>query len=214
MKVLLIAACTLCGRISPAGMGSMLDRQRLESFRASTDASLIGAGTLRHDDPEMRGPAGRLDPKRLRAVLTGSGDIPVVGKKLFSHEPPPLVFTATTHAKELTARLGCRGRVVGLPAGPAGLSIAAAIAELASLGARSVLLEGGGRLNYAALKEKVVDELLITLVPSLSGDTDATSLVAGNGPLGSPFLPLTLVSAEPVSTGEIFLHYRRGDGHG
>ena len=91
---------------------------------------------------------------------------------------------------------------------------AAAIAELASLGARSVLLEGGGRLNYAALKEKVVDELLITLVPSLSGDTDATSLVAGNGPLGSPFLPLTLVSAEPVSTGEIFLHYRRGDGHG
>lgn len=207
MKVIMIAAATLCGRISPAPLGSALDRRFLEQMRDETDASLMGSATLRHADPEMRGTGGIL-PQRLRAFITCSGDIPVQGKKIFHHGPAPLVFTSEQRHDDLSARLAGKAEVVSLPAGPGGLSVAAAIAELERRGARTVLIEGGASLNYSALRQRVVDELLVTLTPKLSGDEHAASLVDGQAALGRPFLTLALLSCRPQSTGEIFIHYQ------
>ena len=78
MRVIMIAATTLCGRINPAPLGSVRDRRFLEKMRDSTDASLMGSGTLRRENPEMRGTAG-LSKHRLRVFITQSGDIPVDG---------------------------------------------------------------------------------------------------------------------------------------
>jgi riboflavin biosynthesis pyrimidine reductase len=178
-------------------------------MRAATGASLLGAETLRQGDPEMRGPGGRLPSQRIRAFITESGDIPVDGKKIFAQGPPPLIFTSEAVAAGLRRRLGAMAEVVTLPVLPGGgLSVAAACAYLAELGVSSLLVEGGGRLNYACLRQGVVDEILLTLTPNLSGDQGAASLCGGPGPLGEPFLPLTLVSCEAAETGEIFLKYR------
>lgn len=209
MKVILIAAMTVCGRISPAGMGSPLDRRLLEEFRGRTGASLIGAGTLRQGDPELRGPNGRLDPSRIRALVTASADIPS-GARLFARGPAPLIFTSPARAPELARQMQDRARVLGVATGPAGISVAAVLAELDALGVDSVLLEGGGKLNYAALQEGVVDELSLTLTPLLSGDRHAASLADGHAPLGTPFLALKLISARTAATGEIYLLYQRG----
>jgi len=207
VKVIIIAAITLCGRISPAPLGSELDRRFLEQMRDETDASLMGSGTLRHADPEMRGTGGIL-PQRLRAFITCSGDIPVQGKKVFARGPAPLVFTAKQRHDDLLARLAGRAEVVALPAGPGGLSLAAAIAELERRGARSLLIEGGAILNYSALRQRVVDELLVTLTPKLSGDKQAASLADGPAALGSPLPALALISCRPQPSGEIFVHYQ------
>lgn len=209
MRVFLIAAITLCGRISPAGMGSKFDRMRLEELRAKTDASLMGAETLRVDDAEMRGPGGRLDPQRLRAVITGSGRIPS-SLHLFSNPPAPVIFTAVKEVAALENDLAGKALVKGIAPGAHGLSVKDAIGELAAMGARSVLIEGGGRLNYAALAEDVVDELYLTLTPFVSGDIRASTLADGDGALGNPFLCFTLVTAETMPTGEVFLHYQKG----
>lgn len=209
MRVFLIAAITLCGRISPAGMGSKFDRMRLEELRAKTDASLMGAETLRVDDAEMRGPGGRLDPQRLRAVITGSGRIPS-SLRLFSSPPAPVIFTAVKAVAALENDLAGKTLVKGIAPGAHGLSVSDAIGHLAAMGARSVLIEGGGRLNYAALAEDVVDEIYLTITPLLSGDSAASCLVDGKRPLGDPFLALKLVTAETVPTGEVFLHYQKG----
>ena len=209
MKVTIIAASTICGRIGPGLTGSAVDREVLEKIRAATDASLLGAGTLRQGDPEMRGPGGHLLPQRIRAFITASGDIPVAGRKIFSQGPPPLIFTGETAAAGLRHRLGSLAQVVTLPADAVGgLSLAAALVHLAKLGAASVLIEGGGRLNYACLQQGVVDEILLTLTPKLSGDQEAASFCGGPGPLGEPFLSLALVSCEAAETGEVFLKYR------
>ncbi|MFA7346745.1 MAG: dihydrofolate reductase family protein [Desulfurivibrionaceae bacterium] len=209
MQVTIIAAGTICGRIGPGLVGSPLDRGFLEKMRASTDASLLGAETLRQGDPEMRGPEGCLLPNRIRAFITQSGDIPVAGRKIFEHGEPPLIFTGEAAAAGLWHRLGALAQVVVLPpASTGGLSLAAALAHLAQLGAASVLVEGGGGLNYACLRQGVIDEILLTLTPKLSGDQGAASLCGGPGPLGEPFLPLTLVSCEAAETGEVFLKYR------
>lgn len=209
MFVTIIVATTICGRIGPGLTGSPVDRILLENMRSATDASLQGAETLRQGDPEMRGPGGRFVPGRIRCFITKSGDIPVSGKKIFQQGKPPVIFTGTAAAEGLRHKLGGLAQVVTLPAAPeGGLSMAAALAHLAKMGASSLLIEGGGRLNYACLRQGVVDEILLTLTPKLSGDTGAASLCGGHGPLGNPFLPLTLISCEAAETGEVFLKYR------
>lgn len=202
----MIGASTVCGRISPAGMGSTVDRRLLEEARAATAAGLIGAGTLRVEDPEMRGPGGEFIPGRIRALITGSGDLPLT-RKIFSQGPPPIVFSSHAQVSELSGRFGERARVIGLPSGPAGLSLAAAVRHLADRGVDSLLVEGGARLNYACLAEGLVDELLLTITPNLSGDSEAVTLAQGPSPLGSPFLPLALVSCETSIYGEIIARY-------
>ena len=207
MRVILISAVTICGRISPAGHGSILDRRRLEAARSETGASLMGASTLRTEDPEMRCMDGQLPEKRVRAVITGSGQIPFTDRKLFNKGPRPVVFTSREGSEDLSKQLAGRATVLPLEPGPQGLTIASAIKKLAEQGAESVLIEGGGRLNYAALAEGVVDEIYLTIMPSVSGERTGTSLVDGPELLGQPFLPLEMFSCEPVSSGEVFLHY-------
>ena len=208
MEVYLIGVTTICGRIGPGLIGSSLDRRHLEEMRSKTDASLLGAGTLRQGDPEMRGPGGRLDPGRHRAVITHSGRIPVRDRKLFAHEPPPVLFCGHDRAGALSESLGDKARVIILPEGPGGLSVRAAVRELGRLGAKSVLIEGGARLNYAALAEGVPDEIVLTMTPKLSGDEAAPSLADGPGGLGRPFLSLALLECRPAISGELFLRYQ------
>lgn len=213
VKVTIIAAGTICGRIGPGLTGSPVDRRFLEKMRAATDASLLGAETLRQGDPEMRGPDGCIVPQRVRGFMTLSGDIPLAGKKIFEHGPRPLIFTGEATASGLRHRVGDLAQIVSLPAECAGeLSLAAALAYLEKIGVSSVLIEGGGRLNYACLRQGVVDEILLTLTPKLSGDRNAASLCSGPGPLGDPFLSLTLVSCETAETGELFVKYRVNKG--
>jgi 2,5-diamino-6-(ribosylamino)-4(3H)-pyrimidinone 5'-phosphate reductase len=211
--VTIIAASTICGRIGPGLAGSQVDRGFLEKMRAATDAGLLGAETLRQGDPEMRGPDECFLPNRIRAFITESGDIPVAARKIFAEGPKPLVFTGAASARGLRKRLGSLGQVVALPTDiTGGLSMAAAFAHLAKLGAASVLIEGGGQLNYACLRQGVVDEILLTLTPKISGDQQAASVCGGPGPLGDPFLPLVLISCETAETGELFVRYRVNKG--
>lgn len=207
MRVLMIAAVTLCGRISPGGMGSPVDRRFLEEQRAATGASLIGAATLREGDAQMRGPGGVLPPQRLRAVITLSGELPVEGRTLFREGPLPLLFTAAAAAPGLIRRVAGRAEVIALPAIGQALSLHRLVDELAARGADSLLIEGGGCLNYAALQQGVVDELLVTITPKLSGHAGVATLVDGPAPLGAPFRNLALLACEQAPTGELFCRY-------
>jgi riboflavin biosynthesis pyrimidine reductase len=208
MKVILVGATTICGRISPAGQGSLLDRHMLKAARAETGASLMGAETLRSEDPEMRCANGQIPQERIRAIITGSGNIPAADRKLFNTGPQPVIFCGDNISGPLSSQLAERAKVITLPGGPQDLSISAAIEKLGELGTDSVLIEGGGRLNYAALAEGVVDEILLTIMPYVSGEKNGTSFADGPKLLGHPFLQLEMISFDPVSSGEVFLHYR------
>jgi 2,5-diamino-6-(ribosylamino)-4(3H)-pyrimidinone 5'-phosphate reductase len=208
VKVILVGATTICGRISPAGQGSRLDRRRLEEFRDRTQASIMGANTLRLDNPEMLGTNSILHPDRIRAIISQSGSVPTKGKRLFAHGPRPVVFTAEDKTPSLQDRLQDMADVIALPAGQYGLSLKAALDYLAGKGVESVLVEGGARLNYNVLAQGVADEILLTVMPSVSGDRKAPAFADGPDQLGKPFLALELLGCEVAESGEIFLQYR------
>lgn len=168
----------------------------------------MGANTLRLENPEMRGTNGTLSPDRIRAIISRSGQIPVTKKKLFNHGPQPVVFTGEENFSILQGKLKGKAEVVLLPEGVHGLSLQAVLSFFAGRGVGSVLIEGGSQLNYAALAEGLVDEILLTIMPVVSGEHGGTALADGPKRLGDPFLELELLSSEQVSTGELFLHYR------
>lgn len=209
MKVILMAAVTLCGRISPPTMGSPEDRQLLERLRGETDAGLMGAATLRLENPQMRGPDGIVPPDRIRALVSFSGNVPVAAKSIFSCPSYPFLFTRHSLVDRLRQELPKTTTVVGVAEADGRLLIRAVLGELAATGVESVLVEGGGRLNYACLHENVVDELYLTICPKVSGDSAAAALADGPRPLGNPFMAMEFVGCKTSSYGEVFLRYRR-----
>ena len=52
---------------------------------------------------------------------------------------------------------------------------------LYDLGIKTILLEGGGILNWSFIKNNLVDEMRITIAPWIVGGRDALSLVEGKG---------------------------------
>ncbi len=209
MKVSIICVSTLCGRIEPPGIGSPQDRLRLEHARASTQASLIGASSLRKGDPEMRGLGGVLPVSRIRAIVSDSGHIPE-DRKIFRSGPPPLIFTSEHGYRRLSTYILERASVHVLSVMPSGgLDLREAIGIMADMGVGELLVEGGGRLNYHALSQGVVDEILLTLAPKIVGSEGLALLVSGPCQLGSPFLQFELVECQRIpESDELFLTYR------
>lgn len=207
MKVTIICITTLCGRIGPGVLGSNFDRLRLERARAATDASILGAGTLRDGEPEMRIEKGVLPSNRIRAIVTCSGNIPL-DRKIFKHGPKPVIYTSLGGASKLKHGDGKFYDLVSVQAhSTVGIDLWEVLEDLKRRGARSVLIEGGGKLNFSALKQGIVDELLITIAPKIYGKKGMQSLVDGETPAGNPFVELQLVECEREESGELFLRY-------
>ena len=142
------AGLSLDGRLSrPPGEGQWLTSERSRAdamrLRACVDAILIGAGTLRADNPRLtlRGVAGR---QPLRVVLTRGGRLPKD-----SH-----LFTDTHSARTVVYR---------------GKSLRTVLRALARRGCTSVLVEGGGELLGSAFDARLVDRVQFYIAPLLCG---------------------------------------------
>lgn len=208
VRVLLIAAMTLCGRISPAPLGSGEDRRFLEEMRMKTDASLIGAGTVRAENPTLCGSDGVPPVGRMRAIISTGHEVPMHERAIFSNGPPPHLFAPFEQVAALKREAGAKAVVHGLPWWREGeLSLRACLQIIATYGVHTLLVEGGGKLFRSVFAQGLADELFVTLVPRLSADRHAAQLVPGGDPLGHPLLHLRLLSCQANSTGEVFLRY-------
>ncbi len=211
MDTSIICVTTLCGRIEPSGIGSALDRARLEEARANTGASLLGAGSLRKSDPEMRGPQGIIPETRIRALITETGNIPTE-RKIFYSGPRPIIFTSSRGLHRLIRIIpASMAEVVPVPHHQSGgLSLRHIQKVLRDRGVKNMLIEGGGKLNYTAIKQNVVNEILLTLSPRITGKSSRQAFVSGEDDLGDPFINFDLIECRHIhKTHELFLTYRR-----
>ena len=206
MKTTIIAAMTLCGRISPAPLGSATDRAWLEKIRDDHDVSLIGAATLRQENPRLHGAKNK---KRQVAVISASTRLPPVEKPFFTGPRQAIIFTSSQGQAMLHQSHGHQATIITLPQAESGLDLRAALAYLASQGHETLLIEGGGRLNFQALSQGVVDEVMVTITPQISGARQAATLASGDLPADSPPpFHLRLLDSHTAESGEIFTHYK------
>ncbi len=194
------------------GIGGAVDHTLLLRLRTHADALLFGSGTLRADGVG-KGVPPALEPVRrarglaaqpLLALLTASGDVPLT-RALFTAPARTVVFVAERTPAEAVARLRARAavRVAGAER-PNPVEVMRVLRH--EYGVRRLLCEGGPTLNGALLAAALLDELFLTLAPTLLAG-DGPSLVAGP-PLRPP-TPLTLRSLYEHE-GELYLRYEVG----
>ncbi|WP_405135556.1 RibD family protein [Nocardia sp. NBC_01388] len=184
--VLLSVAVSIDGYIDDASAERLLlsnaaDFDRVDQVRAESDAILIGAGTIRSDNPRLivksevrqaqRTASGRPSTP-LKITVTASGSLDPASN--FWHhgtsEQPPVIYTTDDGAKKASTLLGDLAEVVSL-----GETVDFG-AVLDDLGARAVgclMVEGGSQILTEFLAAGLVDELQIAIGPTLVGDSAA-----------------------------------------
>jgi riboflavin-specific deaminase-like protein len=200
--VLLSCAMSVDGYIDDASPSRLLlsnqeDLDRVDAERAQADAILVGAGTIRHDDPGLlvRSPARRaererrgLAPSPLRVTLTAGGDVDP-GRRFFAGEAQSLVYCPAGVADLLRRRFGAGAAVVGLGER---VEPGALLDDLAARGVGRLMVEGGSAVLTAFLVQGLADELQLAIAPFFVGDPCAPRLVGeGRFPQG-PESPMAL----------------------
>ncbi|NKX91216.1 MULTISPECIES: RibD family protein [Nocardia] len=189
-NVLLSVAVSLDGYIDDTTderllLSNAADFDRVDQVRAESDAIMIGAGTVRSDNPRLivKSESRQADrvakglPAQPRKItVTASGDLDPTAK--FWHhgveDARPLVYTVAAAAPKLREQLGELAEVVDLGDE---IDFAAILDHLGGVGIGRLMVEGGTHLHTEFLARGLADELHLAIGPSLVGDSKAPRFV-------------------------------------
>jgi 5-amino-6-(5-phosphoribosylamino)uracil reductase len=155
------------------------DLDRVDEVRASSDVIMVGASTVRRDNPRLvirsaerrAARVARGQPENpVKATVTASGDLPPASAFFTVGSSPRLVYCARAGLGPARARLSALAEVVDAGDSP---SPALILNNLSARFLRKVLLEGGGRLASSFLLAGLVDELHLVVAPFFVGDPAA-----------------------------------------
>ena len=192
--VLLSAAMSADGYIDDASPRRLVlsgpeDLDRVDETRAGCDAIMVGAGTIRADNPRLliRSAARRAE-RRLRGqpespakvTITDSGELDPDALFFAADGTAKLVYAAAAIAVPLGKRLADRAAVISLETGT---GLPDVLADLAGRGIGRLMIEGGASVLGQALSGGLADELHLAVAPVLVADPAAPRMLATVGAL-------------------------------
>lgn len=162
------------------------DLDRVDAVRASCDAILVGAATVRNDDPRLLVRSERLRRSRrarglpvtpMKVTVTAKADLDPGARFFTMGGVTKLVYCASGAAKAARQRLDGVATVVdaGEP-----VSVRWLAEDLHVRGIRRLMVEGGGHVHTQFLSDDLVDELQLVVAPFFVGDGRARRFV-GSG---------------------------------
>ncbi|WP_306358873.1 MULTISPECIES: dihydrofolate reductase family protein [unclassified Nocardia] len=195
-------------------LSNTADFDRVDQLRADSDAILVGAETLRRDNPrlivkdEQRRAARVAEGKPstpVKVTVTASGDLDP-DLKVWHHgvDRTPIVYSAATGAEKARQRLGDLADVVALGDD---IEFADLLDDLGGRGIARLMVEGGGHIHTAFLAAGLVDELLLAVAPILVGDAGAPKFVHPARFPGGPTRRMRLVDTTQLGDVAV-LRYR------
>jgi 5-amino-6-(5-phosphoribosylamino)uracil reductase len=160
-----------------------LDFDRVDEVRAGVDAILVGATTVRNDNPRLlvrdaRRRRARLDhglPEHpVKVTVTERGRLDTSHRFFADDGSDKLVYASSRVADDLSRRLGRVSEVVdaGDPVRMAELT-----ADLHARGVSRLMVEGGGAVHTQFLADDLVDELQLVVAPFFVGEAGARRFV-------------------------------------
>jgi diaminohydroxyphosphoribosylaminopyrimidine deaminase / 5-amino-6-(5-phosphoribosylamino)uracil reductase len=150
--------------------------EHLHRLRSLVDAVVVGAGTVRADDPQLtvRRVAG---PNPARVVIDPRGTLPTTVRALAADGARRIVVTLESTRLQTSDDI----ETIALPA-PRGLLAPAAILDaLSARGLKRVLIEGGARTVSHFLAAGCLDRLHVVVAP----------VILGSGIVGLELPPIT-----------------------
>jgi riboflavin-specific deaminase-like protein len=214
--VLLSVAASIDGYIDDATpdrlvLSNQADLDRVDQVRAESDAIVIGATTLRRDNPKLlvnsserrdEREARGLPPYPLKITITRSGDLDR-DVKFWHHGGDKLIYCPDPAVPRLRERLGDLADVAGLGAG---LDFEAMLDDLGRRGVERLMVEGGGTVHTEFLTAGLADEIHLAIAPFFVGDPAAPRFVGPGDFFNGPGNRMRLAEARTI--GDIaFLRY-------
>jgi diaminohydroxyphosphoribosylaminopyrimidine deaminase / 5-amino-6-(5-phosphoribosylamino)uracil reductase len=145
-------------------------REEVQAMRRRADAIMVGAGTVRADNPSLlpRPPKGR---RPWRVIVSSDGRLPAESKVFGDGcARQTIVCVSARCPSEKRRRLAATGaEVVPLPGRKHRVSLASMLRFLWRKGVLHVLCEGGGELAAALVKGGLVDEIVFLIAPRILG---------------------------------------------
>src|SRR3954451_10746506 len=160
------------------------DFDRVDAVRASCDAIMVGAVTVRADNPRLlvRSQARRdartargLSPSPMKITVTDRADLDAHSNFFTTGETEKLVYTSSARVPDACARLGLVATIVD---GGACVRMRRLSEDLADRGVKRLMVEGGGVVHTQFLADDLVDELQLVIAPVFVGDSSAPRFVS------------------------------------
>lgn len=175
---------TLEGRTAP--MSAEVDRELFHHLRTQADGVLVGAGTVRIERYGRVTKTDELQSKRLREGVRAEALAVIVTRTGALPDDLPLLQQAPDSVHFVS-------------------DLNSGLADLRAQGIRSLLCEGGPNLNSSLFTERLVDELFLTIAPTIAGPGEALTIIEGL-PLADA-VDLELLTVHEAG-GHLFLRYR------
>ncbi|TFC91734.1 MULTISPECIES: RibD family protein [Cryobacterium] len=159
------------------------DFDRVDEVRARSDAILIGARTVRRDNPRLlvRSVArqGLRETEGLarspwKVTVTATGDLDLNAAFFTAGDTTKLVYCPALIAESLRRRLGCAAVVVGLGGD---VTMTDLVADLGDRGIGELMVEGGAMIHTQFLAANLVDELHLSMAPFFVGNAGGARFV-------------------------------------
>ncbi|MGW6278744.1 RibD family protein [Kribbella sp. NPDC055071] len=212
--VLLSVAASIDGYIDDNNSERLLlsndeDFDRVDEVRAGVDAILVGANTIRRDNPRLLVRSDDRRKRRLDAGLTespikvtisASGDLDPSSKFFATGDVDKVVYVQSSAVDKATAAVGAVSNVVD--AGSA-VDLAFVLSDLAQRGVKRLMVEGGGTMHTQFLSAGLADEVHLVIAPFFIGDSSAPRFVSNAQYPQSPSNRMDL--AEVKKIGDVVL---------
>ncbi|MGH3458924.1 RibD family protein [Aeromicrobium sp.] len=167
-------------------LSNEVDLERVDAVRAQCDAILVGAATVRNDNPRLlvREPALRQQRKArglrespMKVTITGHADLDACSKFFVTGDSEKLVYCASRSVPNAHQRLGAVATVID---GGQPVDLSQVVKDLHDRGVRRLMVEGGGRVHTQFLTADLADELHLVIAPFFVGNSRAHRFV-GDG---------------------------------
>ena len=182
--VILSAAISIDGKIATrlgdSKLSSKKDKIRLHKLRSKVDAILIGKNTVIRDDPllTVRYSKGK-NPTRI--ILDSHGTISVNSRILQTSNKVPTIIVVSKKITKSNLEKLKKFPIQIIMTGENSVNIKSLLSNLSKRKIDTLLVEGGGTVNWQFIKNNLFDEILITIAPFIVGGTDAITFVQGKG---------------------------------
>ncbi len=161
------------------------DRKSMDRLRSSADAVLVGAGTLRADDPPLyiHDPALRAGKPAgiLTIAVTARAEMDPDASFFRDHPGVSGRIVATVEDADAGRVEALRSRAEVWTLGRGRVDLRELLRRLRARGVERLLVEGGGETNWGFVRDDLLDELHVTLAPALLGGKDAPTPCEGTG---------------------------------
>lgn len=161
-----------------AAISSARDKARVDQLRAEADAVMVGGKTLLDEDPKLTVKSDELRAERIarglalnpvKVGVVSVADLNPEGNFVNAGKAQVVIFTTSRTSNEQINSLKSRGVDIFI-LGDLRVNLKQALDKLYSLGIRSLMVEGGGTLNFELLRLGLVDKLTMYIAPMLFGE--------------------------------------------